>query len=107
VILTLAVLGGWDILRRLLPAVLPSVLGKIICVAGAWSLLRWAPGSMILSLSAFGGLILVSNLVPAEPYTPWGEYVSDLIQLNRSRKARVLGREAHKRTKPGRRLPTL
>jgi hypothetical protein len=39
--LSLATLGAWDILRRLLPTRVHAVIGKIICVVIPYSLYRW------------------------------------------------------------------
>lgn len=78
-LLVLSTLGTWDLLMRLLPVRLPVIAAKLMCLAIPWSLLNYAPRSIILILCVPGVLVLLGRLiaytnVPATE--PWGRYLS-------------------------------
>ena len=76
VILTLAVLGSWDISRRLLPVRVPVVLGKLACVMIAWALITAAPHVILFSLAVPGALMVLQTVIKPEPNVPWWAYVN-------------------------------
>lgn len=83
VYLILATLGSWDVLRRVLPVRLPGILPKITCAVIAWALYKYAPRDILLPLCVPGVLLLISPLVPSEPWEHWGTYVTALLKLRR------------------------
>jgi len=104
---TLATLGSWDILRRLLPVRLPVVIGKIICLGIAWVLIVKAPSSAVEALSVPGGLMLLSIILQPEPNQPWGSHVSEFLALIRSRRQASPGKQAQSPPRVGNRVPKL
>lgn len=86
-LLVLATLGTWDILKRLLPVQVPVLLGKLACVAIPLCLLNWTPHAIVLALCVPGVLLILSWLTGStEPVRPWGPYVADLLRLLKLRR---------------------
>ena len=83
ILVTLAALGSWDIIRRLLPVRVPTVAGKIIIVLLAWLLIRCAARDIVIALAVPGTLILVSGIMHPEPHTPWGPYLREYMGVHR------------------------
>jgi hypothetical protein len=75
-LITLATLGSWDILRRLLPVRIPVVIGKLLTVAIAYSLLNWGTRSIVVSLCVPGVLLLLNGILRPEPSSPWGIHLA-------------------------------
>lgn len=116
VIMTLATLGSWDILRRLLPTGVPVVAGKIACVVIAWLLITRTEPSIVLSLAVPGSLMLLTSIIRVEPFVPWGPTIAAFTQdIMRSRprrssatnQAREPSRQAEPPPKIGHRIPRL
>ena len=103
--LVLAVLGSWDIARRLLPCKVPVVVGKVACLALGAVLLRWASPTIVLALCVPGGLMVLAIVLSPEPYTPWGPYVTEAVKLYRRRHQNM--QETKPVTKVGNRVPRL
>jgi hypothetical protein len=104
ILITMAALGGWDILRRLLPVKVPPVAGKIILVLIAWALIRYGTSIIVYSLGVPGTLILVSRILNPEPHDPWGPY---LAEAYRSVKYDRQKKQSHNQSRVGHRLPKL
>jgi hypothetical protein len=85
--LVLAVLGSWDIVRRLLPVHVPVVLGKLACLGLGAALLKWASPTILLALCVPGGLMVLAIILSPEPHTPWGPYVTEAVRLFRRRRS--------------------
>lgn len=103
----IAVLGAWDIARRLIPFHVPVVLAELACVGAALVLLKWADPTTVLALCVPGGFIVLSTVVKPGAHVPWGPRVMEAIRIYRQRhrtgmqEARLSGRGV------GRRIPPL
>jgi hypothetical protein len=102
----IAVLGVWDIARRLLPFHVPVVLAELACVGLALALLKWADPITVLALCVPGGFIVLSTVVKPSPHVPWGPRVLEAIRIYRHRhrqtmrEARMSGRGVGQRIPP-------
>ncbi len=104
--LVLAVLGGWDIARRLLPFRVPVVLGEVACVGLATLLLKWGNDVTILSLCVPGAFMVLAIILSPEPHVPWGPRVLEVIRLYRQRHHPDM-QQARPARKIGNRIPPL
>lgn len=94
VYLVLATLGSYDILRRFLPAKVPVLAGKIMCVLIPMILQRYAPHAILLSLCVPGVLLLLRPITAVESFTPWGTVVTEAwrsIRKKNTQPARGVG----------------
>jgi hypothetical protein len=104
--IVLAVLGSWDIARRLLPVHVPVAIAELACVGLALVLLKWAGPDTILALSVPGGFMVLSAVVTPGAHTPWGPRVLETIRIYRQRhrqgmrEARLNGRGVGQRIPP-------
>jgi hypothetical protein len=103
----LAVLGSWDIARRLLPVHIPVALAELACVGLALVLLKWAGPTTITALCVPGALIVLSAVVTPGTHTPWGPRVMEAIRIYRQRHRQGM-REARLSSRGvGQRIPPL
>lgn len=105
-IITLSALGGWDILRRLLPVRMPVTLGKSIIVVLAWVLITHVPAAIIISLAVPGLLMILSAIINPEPVSPWGPGLWRFI-THSPEPHPAPGQEASPADKVGHRIPRL
>lgn len=104
--ITLAVLGAWDIARRLIPFRVPVVVGKLACVGAAVALLKWADPITVLALCVPGGLMVLATVVRPESHVPWGTHVLEAIRIYRQRHRQGM-RESRLSNRVGQRIPPL
>jgi hypothetical protein len=102
VIFTLAALGGWDILRRVLPVRLPVAAGEVVCFVIAYVLITRAPGSIVQALAVIGGMIIIATFIRTEPSSPWGDAVMQFIRARQANPRRQVPPE-----RIGHRVPRL
>lgn len=81
----LAVLGAWDIARRLIPFRVPVVVGKLACVGAAVLLLKFAGPTTITALCVPGALMVLATVVRPESHVPWGSRVMEAYRIYRQR----------------------
>lgn len=105
--LVLAVLGGWDIARRLLPFRVPIAAGELACAGLAILLLKWAAPTIILALCVPGGIMVLSAIVSPEPHSPWGPQVMEMVRIYRQRHRHGMREAPPPVRKIGNRIPRL
>jgi hypothetical protein len=102
----IAVLGVWDIARRLIPFRVPVFLAEIACVGIALVLLKWAGPVTVLALCVPGGIMVLSTVVKPGPHVPWGPRALEAIRIYRHRhrvgmrESRLSGRGVGQRIPP-------
>lgn len=104
--IVLAVLGCWDVLRRLLPFRVPVAVAEIACIGLGLALLRWATTDILLSLCVPGGLMVLNVVVSPAPHAPWGSQVAEAVRIYKRRHRQGM-REARPTSGVGRRIPPL
>lgn len=104
--LVLAVLGGWDIARRLSPVRVPVLLGEMACAGLGAILYLYAEPVIILALCVPGALLLLATILSPAPHVPWGPRAMEIIRLYRQRHRQGM-HESHPARKVGNRIPPL
>ncbi len=102
----LAVLGSWDIARRLIPVHIPIALAELACIGLALVLLKWAGPTTITALCVPGAFIVLSAVVKPGSHTPWGSSVLEAIRIYRNRRRQGM-RESRFANRVGKRIPPL
>lgn len=104
VIVTLATLGVWDVLRRALPWRLPATAGKCVCFVTAYLLYTRVPFSIVQAFAVVGGMMILANIVTLEPFVPWGSAFAEYV---RSRRTLRSNRDVPAPPRVGNRVPKL
>lgn len=104
--IVLAVLGTWDIARRLLPFRVPVAFAELACVGLGLTLNKWVTPTTLVALCVPGGLMVLAVVVSPAPYTPWGSHVLEAIRIFRQRRHQGM-REARPANRVGRRIPPI
>lgn len=104
--IVLAVLGCWDVLRRLLPFHVSVVVAELTCVGLGLVLYRWAGTAILVPLCVPGGLMVLNVVVSPEPHTPWGPRALEAVRIYKRRRQQGM-REARPTSQVGRRIPPL
>jgi hypothetical protein len=103
--LVLAVLGCWDIARRLLPFRMTVAVAELTCAGLGLVLIKWADPIILLSLCVPGGLMVLNVIVSPEPHAPWGSRALEAVRIYRHRHQGM--RESRPANRVGRRIPPI
>jgi hypothetical protein len=67
----LATISGYDIVKRILPVRVAPVLARVL--AGVLATILWifCPTPILIGLAVVGGLMVLGPYISSEPHTPW------------------------------------
>lgn len=104
ILITMATLASWEVVRRLLPFRLPMAVVLVGFFFGGLALLTWASPHILLAMAATGGLVILGATIPFARAYPWGPLATALLARIAGRR-KTIGKDTD--TRPKRRIPKL